>query len=368
MLGLMLSQTKTRRIRHARRVLCWTVLAFVALQAAASVKYPDRLTKRFNEIDLVQVPSLAESIVQWQVSNLYDDIGPMDVVFFGDSSCLMGVMPRVVEEETGLRCWNFGTLGWLSTDGHADLLQLFVEKHGPPRLAVYYVTTWPLTATQKDIETCGYFKRLREWLAEDANETGAGWLERLPSSKMRLWLQTTISRRFVHDRDRERFLNSPRGGYPSDTIVHGLLKESHGFMAEVATNKTEADWQEHVRTLPDVPRPRLAADCLPGLRRIFTLADAHGFDLIVRMNPLPEAFRSADADASFLHLEEDLQSVAASYQRVHILSPLLRYYPNRLHSTVTHLSEVGARRNSAELADLLAHYPRGLATWGAAQE
>jgi hypothetical protein len=343
-------------------------VAFLAFQVGAGLKQTTILSKRFNEIDLVQVPSLAESIVQWQVSNLFDDIGPMDVVFFGDSSCLMGVMPRVVEEETGLRCWNFGTLGWLSTEGHADLLQLFVDKHGPPRIAVYYVTTWPLTATHKDVETCGYLKRLREWLAEDTNEAGAEWLDRLPSSKMRLWLQTVVSRRFVRNRERERFLNSPRGGYPSDTVVHAMLKESHGFMAEVPTGKTEADWQEHVRTLPDLSQPKLATDCIAGLRRMFALADARGFDLIVRMNPMPEAFRSSEAEAAFACLEEDLQALAASHQRVRIVSPMLRYYPNRMHSTVTHLSEAGAQRNSEELADLLVHYPRGLATIGAAQE
>jgi hypothetical protein len=368
MFGHPFPHRKVPAARRARRILCWAIVAFLGLQVIASLKQTTSLSKRFNEVDLVQVPSLAESIVQWQVSNLFDDIGPMDVVFFGDSSCLMGVMPRVVEEETALRCWNFGTLGWLSTDGHADLLQLFVDRHGPPRLAVYYVTTWPLTATQKDIETCGYLKRLREWLVEDTEGIDSGWLDRLPSSKMRFWLQTLISHYFVHDRERERFLNSPRGLYPSDAVVHGLLKTSHGFMAEVSTGKTEADWQEHARTLRELARPKLASDCISGLRHMFALADARGFDLIVRMNPLPEAFRSAEADAAFAGLEADLQTLTASYQRVHIVSPILRYYPNSLHSTVTHLSEAGARQNSAELADLVTHFPRGLASAGNSQE
>src|SRR5215470_15386989 len=121
-------RTRLTSRQRARRILLWAAVSFVACQAALGLARVRPPSQRFNEAELNGVPTLAESIVQWQVSNLRDDLGPVDVVFFGDSSCLMGVMPRIVEDETGLRCWNFGTLGWLSTDGHADLLQLFVDK------------------------------------------------------------------------------------------------------------------------------------------------------------------------------------------------------------------------------------------------
>ena len=353
---------KLNRIWRARRVLLWTCVAFVVLQAGLGLKHGASFSRRFNEAELNHVPDLAESIVQWQVSNLIEDLGPIDVVFFGDSSCLMGVMPRIVEEDTGLHCWNFGTIGWLSTDGHADLLQLYVDRHGPPRLAIYYVTTWPLTASHEDIKARGYLTRLREWLASEKDESDVTWLDRLPSTRMRQWFQTVITRDLVGMRERQRFLSAPRGAYPSDADVHSLLKKSRGFMAELATKDLERDWEENASWATSVnARPKLATDCISGLRRTFALADACGFDLIVRLNPLPEAFSNPATDEAFARLEEDLEALAASYQRVYVASPLLRYYPNSQHATVTHLSEAGARRNSHELADLLARFRRGLA-------
>jgi hypothetical protein len=335
----------------------WAVLSFVVCQAALSLLRVRPPSQRFNEAELSGVPTLAESIVQWQVTNLQEDLGPVDVVFFGDSSCLMGVMPRIVGEDSGLRCWNFGTLGWLSTDGHADLLQLYVDRHGPPALAVYYVTTWPLTATRKDIEACGYLKRVREWLGADASIEDESWLERLPSTQARRWFQTFTTRGLVRSWERRRFLSSPRGGYPSDNAVHEMLKANRGFMAELPSANTEETWKAYAaKTTEEHARPRLSPDCIAGLQRMFALADARQFDLVVRLNPLPDAFRSPQTDQAFHQLEQDLHEVAAAYQRARIGTPFLRYYPSLQHSSVTHLSEVGAARNSHELARWLGDY------------
>jgi hypothetical protein len=337
--------------------LLWAVASFVACQAALGIARVRPPSQRFNEAELNGVPTLAESIVQWQVSNLKDDLGPTEVVFFGDSSCLMGIMPRIVEEGTGLRCWNFGTLGWLSTDGHADLLQLYVDRHGPPSLAVYYVTTWPLTASRKDIEACGYLQRFREWLSADPSFQERSLLDRLPSTQARLWVQTLAAKRLVSNQERLQFLNAPRGPYASDSDVREVLKANRGFMTELPSGSTEADWRAYAaRTTNEHARPKLAPDCVAGLQRMFALADARGFDLVLRMNPLPDAFRSADTDAAFQQLEQDLRNVAAPYHRARIGAPFLRYYPSLQHSSVTHLSEHGAARNSQELARWLSDH------------
>src|SRR5262249_10325294 len=80
------------------------------------------------------VPSLEESIIQWQAYHLLTSVDDQNVLFVGDSSCLMGVMPQVIAQKTGQKCWNLGTIGFMATDGHADMLDLYLAKNRPPQL------------------------------------------------------------------------------------------------------------------------------------------------------------------------------------------------------------------------------------------
>ena len=131
-------------------------------------------------------PSVEESIVQWQVYHLFDAVEPQDVVLIGDSSCLMGVMPDVITEETGLKAWNLGTVGTLSIAGHARILEQYLKKNGPPQVVVYHVTPTTLRFTQQDIDKLGYYSQFREWLFRDDVGTVVGYpLSRLPGYRLR---------------------------------------------------------------------------------------------------------------------------------------------------------------------------------------
>src|SRR5262249_43943317 len=147
--------------------------------------------------------------IQWQVSHLLTNPETQDVVFFGDSSCLMGIVPGEVTRESGLRGWNFGTLGVLTTDGHADLLDLYLRGHSTPSLAVYHLSMYPLVLTNKEAERSGYWAPFRDWLAREwGGEAGA--LGHLPSSRLSRTAQARLDRLFVRDAERQRFLDLPR--------------------------------------------------------------------------------------------------------------------------------------------------------------
>src|SRR5579875_2859422 len=67
-----------------------------------------------------------------------------DVVVFGDSSAFLGVDPKLVNAELGVRSVVLpGTVGSLPVIGDAPL-RAYLEHHKKPRLIVLYFTIWDL--------------------------------------------------------------------------------------------------------------------------------------------------------------------------------------------------------------------------------
>lgn len=63
-----------------------------------------------------------------------------DVIFFGDSSCLMGVSPKIIEKETGLKVLNLGTYGGTGIIGYEAILRSYLKSNNPPKLIIYYIS------------------------------------------------------------------------------------------------------------------------------------------------------------------------------------------------------------------------------------
>jgi hypothetical protein len=338
--------SKSRGLRkRARAILLWAGLSFALLQVGAAL-LPATRTGPFDDLGVWQVPPLETSIVQWQTRQLAEPGPAQDVIFFGDSACLMGVRSRQVQEIAGLRVWNFGTLGWLGTEGHAEILAMYLEKHAPPRLAVYYISTYPLTATKEDLEAAGYLRTLKDWRSGDRREGALFWLE---DHKLRWHLQSMARHWFSTPAERDNHLSAPRGVYPSDLETRRLLIENRGFIPERCPQKVHGAGHAYL--------PKFSPDCVAGLRRMFELAEGHGVTLWVIMNPLPEAYHCADTDRRMQEWEHALRSLARGHAHVHIKSPLHRYYPNECFGTIFHLLEPGVDRNSRELGQWLADEP-----------
>ncbi|MBX9805929.1 MAG: hypothetical protein K2Y18_09300 [Alphaproteobacteria bacterium] len=63
-----------------------------------------------------------------------------DVVFIGDSSGLMGVIPKVIKEELGINVINLATLGNAGIIGYDVVLRKYLEKNTAPKLIVFYIS------------------------------------------------------------------------------------------------------------------------------------------------------------------------------------------------------------------------------------
>lgn len=63
-----------------------------------------------------------------------------DVIFVGDSSCLMGVSPKVIEKETGLKVVNLATNGGAGIIGYETVIRKYLKSNPAPKLIVYYIS------------------------------------------------------------------------------------------------------------------------------------------------------------------------------------------------------------------------------------
>src|SRR5438105_1600765 len=120
--------------RRDRAVLLWGVAFFGLAQATGFGRLqvtprPERFSLGRSTVQ--RTPNPSESIIQWQSHAALTSRETEEVVFVGDSCCLMGVIPAIVENGTKLKTRNLGTNAYLGTAGHADLLQLYLDRHGP---------------------------------------------------------------------------------------------------------------------------------------------------------------------------------------------------------------------------------------------
>ncbi|MDB5341571.1 MAG: hypothetical protein JWN70_7190 [Planctomycetaceae bacterium] len=294
-------------------------------------------------------PTLEESIVQWQVHHLLTAVPPQDVLFVGDSSCLMGVIPEVITQGTQLRAWNLATVGSLSTLGQADILDLYFAKHpsSTPKLVVCYLAPPTLARDQEEIERQGVYNGLREWLyGADAGLAANLPLTQLPAYRLRRPLYQTAAQMLGTSSPRP-LVSVRRGPFPSDDEVRRTLLETRGYFAESRKNQLPA-------IEPATNHLQLTADSLRGIVQMFESTHARSIDLVIMMTPLPERYRKAQDDVDYRKLADTLSAAARRFPKVKIHAPLLRYFDDASFGTPHHLTKAGATRNSVDLAKIIA--------------
>ena len=348
--------------RRARIVVVWTALAFVMMQVIVTILpgYPwtNRTepetavrTNRFHRDNgwLRTTPTLEESIIQWQVHHLLTAVPPQDVLFVGDSSCLMGVIPAVITKGTELQTWNLATVGSLSTQGQADILDLYLAKHSTsqPKLVVCYLAPPTLARDQAEIERQGVYNGLREWLhGADAGLSANLPLARLPGYRLRRPVYQTATQLLGTSRQGP-LVHVPRGPFPSDEEMGRTLLETRGYFAETRRNHLPA-------IEPATNHLLLTADSLRGIVRMFESTHARSIDLVFMMTPLPGRYRKPQDDQAYRKLADTLTAAARPFPKVKIHSPLLRYFDDACFGTPHHLTKAGAERNSSELVEIIA--------------
>ena len=296
----------------------------------------DLLSHRF--YNATQVPTLDESIVQWQIYNLFTSDENPDLLFLGDSSCLMGVVPQEVKAKTGLSTLNLGTIGSLWTEGHAEILELFLKKHRAPQYLVYYITDYPISISRRRIEEIGFLARFNRWIGT----ADTSMLSILPSFRLRgevpgFWAGLTRA---------QSRLAEPRGPFPSDDETRQILTVTKGHMSEPRVGGID---------VPFKYTPEFSRDAIPGLTRMLEITKNASIRVILVMNPLPESARVPETERAFEQLQNALQEVLSPYKHVRVFSPFLRFYPvNQCSGDCHHLIESGAVQNSQEVGEWIA--------------
>lgn len=333
--------------RRARAAFLWACAFFglaqlVGLAMLQIAPRPERI--KLDGPGAAKIPDVCESTLQWQCHYLLTTNDREELLFIGDSSCLMGVMPAVVGDKTHLRTRNLGTLGYLGADGHADMLQLFVERHGVPKVCVYCVAPFTFTVSNQDIERVGCLKRFRAFAFGDAKVmTVKNPRTLVPTCRLGQCLGAFAEECCIS----ADYLEMPRGPFPSDQDTRVLLEASKGYLAD-----------------PTGPCRKLASpvpydahlhrDCVPGLVRMFETAERHKFRLVVLMNPVSDNHRTAETETAMQQTHARLQELAGPYAQVRIATPFLRYAPAESFASPNHLTPAGAAANSEVIGAMLA--------------
>ena len=352
---------RTTAHQRSRQVVLWTVGWVVVLQGIAT-SLPGYPWPAYTQPEVAvqteryyraggwtrSVPTLEESIIQWQVRHLLTEVPPQDIVFIGDSSCLMGVIPSRIEQRTGGSAWNLGTVGSLSTHGHARILEMYLQRHAKskPKLVVCVLAPPTLLRTAEEVEGSGVLNRFQEWLdGQDAGQAARAPLARLPGYRLRRPFYAAASQLFGDHRPLQHILDAPRGPFYSDTAVAKTLLKNHGYLPEPRRNKLSAPIADE----DEMP----TEDSLAGIVRMFELARANSVKLLVLMTPLPESYRTAETVEDFERLEAELEEASQQFPNVDLGLPLLRYLADDQFGTPHHLTEGGASQNSDQMAQVI---------------
>jgi len=285
-------------------------------------------------------PDIAESIVQWQVAHATLANERQGLLLLGDSACLNGLLAVEIMEATGLKTWNLGTFGFTYTTGHADILELFIERNGPPRFLIYYTSYYPLARHRGTRAVRSWLGRLQKWLAP-AERTS--YL--LPSLRYRRELRDSI---WALGREEIGYagLDVPRGKFGSDNEVRRELWENRGSFPGDPEDIPEEDRFEAGISW----RPQFHPDSEDGLRRIAETARRYSFAVLFIFSPLPEAADNETVRQQVAALETNLERVFAPYPEVALYQPFLRFYPDDHCSDMRHLTFLGTRRHTREIA------------------
>jgi hypothetical protein len=84
-----------------------------------------------------RLPSWGEMYIDCTMQYVRDSDEKNDVVFLGDSSCVVGIIAREFERQTGLTAYNLGSPGFIGIDGFLLVWRSYLEHHPKPRMVVF---------------------------------------------------------------------------------------------------------------------------------------------------------------------------------------------------------------------------------------
>lgn len=291
------------------------------------------------------VPTLGESIVYWKYNFLLGSgkAKSYRIVALGDASCLMGVVPEVIEARTGRKTLNLGIDGSYGLGLQADMLELYMAKFGTPELVILHLSAPVLDQLSMNKVVIARERLVRGWVASINSETefdyGFDYAPGLlPRDRQTEWMGSG-------DAQSAKYFSVKRGIYQSDDEMRNIFLKSDGFLP----NPNPPVEPRYTRF-----EPKFSPGAKPILGRLFRLAGTHRFRILLVVNPISDSHFFPKTKEAFARLETDLKKFAATYPGVSVFPGILRPYPNDLTWGTMILRGEGPVRNSEEIGDWIA--------------
>lgn len=242
------------------------------------------------------------------------------IVSIGDSSCLMGVIPEIVERETGLKTTNLGTLASLTVGGYVAMGHQALERTHKPTVIVLAALPRTFEVTLAEAQSYNQLGRFSFAYGLDVDAYDVTYAE--------------IGSWFVKKHRLNRF---PRQFGGSFEVFRQRLLDRGGFVPESRTyrakNKNRTQFQ---------PSPW----AIGHLKRLIQSADSHGVQVVLWFSPRPTDYCTPD----FLRQARDsLVPLESEFGNFAILQDQIPHWSPTRFGSESHLSEEQAAVNSRNL-------------------
>ena len=304
---------------------------------------------------------------KWRL--MFDLQQPVDWEVFGDSTALDGVMPSILEAKLGSRSLNLATHAGVLLIPNAELLDLQLQRIGPPKRAVIVAaaTTWPrpqqlraLTTLSRTPLPWGFWHRLEPHLQLTPGQDWAMFLYRY----CRIWSSDLTIANWLKSLPRRAVARLT----PSAAAPATPASERGDPLLEASSEDLQKGWQVgRIRTPEKVRKsiPRLGSQCdlefgISDINRrvveaISRFATEQGFEVYYAHGPvLQEAYDQAPTVRRYLQqADRGLAALIDPLPHCHYVRGVL-LLPTDAMSDGLHTNPRGARAYSAALAAALA--------------
>lgn len=254
-------------------------------------------------------PNIGYALVPQKWRLLLERERPVEWLVVGDSSCNQGLDPELLARQLGGEALNLCTVASSLALDAAWMLDLHLERLGPPRgvalIHAYHVwhRTLPPFATAHVPLPWGFWRELEPRLDPEAH-----------------WVLQSFLARYVpllsENQSLKRLLMRPWDAAPRYRV------DARGFMpaARGSRRALERDLRRRLAWLEGRPTPALSAENRAALERLGSLAGDHGFDVYLLNAPLADALAASPAFRRYRSgLTELLAGTAARHPRLHYL-------------------------------------------------
>jgi hypothetical protein len=341
------SATKAKRDVLASVCLYGTGLLIILAVINCAELLKDRTNFRLQEEG--RVPTISESVIYWKTRALLDgSIPDKDVVFVGDSSALMSIMPKQFTETTGLSSISLSSDASYTLEFQNRILDVYLRTHRSPRTIVAHLSYIILGSGSAPAG-------IALFLAQ--RDRGLNWLEDFEHNTRRskfnlegvsFYYSTKFLARKMGESLGFHFtdgaLERPRGSFGSDTEVARFIKDSDGFLPNPLTGPQGGP--AHVEGIFEFPEYMT-----PMLQNLFAIARDHGSRLVFVPNPLSEKYDTPANLGQLRRVETRLREIARDYDNVCFPEPAIRFYPDSEAWDNAHLAQGGVVKETRFLAD-----------------